>query len=85
MINNLLEKIALDLSLIPKINDQKLDKCINQGFTKLEILICFNSSVIEHWILLHQALHIFPIPLSNWAIFVTLEALGGRLQMFLQL
>jgi hypothetical protein len=48
MINNLLEKIALDLSLIPKINDQKLDKCINQGFTKLEILICFNSSVIEH-------------------------------------
>jgi hypothetical protein len=29
---------------------------------KLEILICYKSSITEHWTLLHQTLHILPIP-----------------------
>jgi len=52
-------------------------------YFKLEILICFNSPITEHWTPLQQTPHIFfPIPLWNWEIFATLEALGGGLQMF---
>jgi hypothetical protein len=29
---------------------------------KLEILICYKSSITEHWTLLHQTLYILPIP-----------------------
>jgi hypothetical protein len=29
---------------------------------KLEILICYKSSITKHWTLLHQTLHILPIP-----------------------
>jgi hypothetical protein len=49
---------------------------------KLKILICFNSPIIKHWTPLHQTPHIFYVPLSNYAIFVMLEALGGGLQIF---
>ncbi len=52
---------------------------------KLEILICFSSLIIEHWTPLHQTSHIFPIPLSDWEMFVTFEALGVELQIFLEL
>jgi hypothetical protein len=38
---------------------------------KLEILICFNSLITEHWILVHQTPCIFPIPLLKWTIFAT--------------
>jgi hypothetical protein len=34
--------------------------------------------------LLHKTIHIFPIPCRSWTFFVTLKALGGRLQMFLK-
>jgi len=66
-----------------------------KGF-KLEILICFSSPIIEHWMPLHQTPHIFTIPLlnweififaiplSNWANFLALKALG-ELQMFFEL
>jgi hypothetical protein len=49
---------------------------------KLEILVCFNLPITEHWTPLHQTPHIFPIPLSNWAIFVVPEVLSEGLQMF---
>jgi hypothetical protein len=52
---------------------------------KLEILIWFNSFIMEHWIPLYQTSHNFFIPLLNWETFVTLEVLGGRLQMFFEL
>jgi len=38
---------------------------------KLEILICSNSLITEHWILLHPTPCVFPIPLLKWTIFVT--------------
>ncbi len=38
---------------------------------KLEILICFNSLIIERWILLHQTPCVFPIPLLKWTFFAT--------------
>jgi hypothetical protein len=50
---------------------------------KFKIFICFTSLIIEHWTPLHWAPHIFLVPLSNWEIFVALEALGGDLQLFL--
>jgi hypothetical protein len=50
---------------------------------KLEIVIYFNSLIINHWTTLHQTPNIFSTPLSNQAIFVTLETLGGRLQFVL--
>jgi hypothetical protein len=54
-------------------------------FFKLVILICLNSPITKHWAPLHQTPHDFSIPLLNQAIFVTLEALGGGLQMFSEL
>jgi hypothetical protein len=44
---------------------------------KLKVLICFKSPITKHWTPLHQTSHILSILLSNWEIFVVLEALGG--------
>ncbi len=52
---------------------------------KLDILICLNSPITKHWAALHQTPHNFSILLLNQAIFVTLEVLGGGLQMFSEL
>jgi hypothetical protein len=52
---------------------------------KLIILICFHSLVIEHWTPLHQTPHILHIPLPNWDVFLVLETLGGRLNVFIEL
>ncbi len=52
---------------------------------KLKILICFKSPIVEHWTPLHQTPHIFPHPLSNWAILTALEALDEGLQIFFEL
>lgn len=52
---------------------------------KLEILTYFDSPKTKHWTPVHQTPNIFLIPLSNGAIFAALEALGGGLQMFLEL
>jgi hypothetical protein len=49
---------------------------------KLEILICFNSPINKQLTPLHQHPMFFPIPLTNWAIFVVLEMVSGGLQMF---
>jgi hypothetical protein len=52
---------------------------------KLEILICFNPPVVEHWTLYTKHSTSFVIPFLIWAIFTMLEVLGGRLQMFFEL
>jgi hypothetical protein len=52
---------------------------------KLKVRIYFNSPVTKHWTPLHQTTHILTIPLSNWAMFVMLEAVSGRLQMLFEL
>jgi len=51
---------------------------------KLKILICFNSPIIKIWILLHQTPHMFLFLLSNWAIFVILEVIGGGLRILFE-
>jgi hypothetical protein len=52
---------------------------------KFKILICLNSSIIEHETPLQKTPHIFPICLQNLEIFATLEALSEGLQMFFEL
>ncbi len=52
---------------------------------KLKILIFFYLWIIKCLTPLHQTSHIFLIPLPNWAIFMVLEVLDGRLQMFFEL
>ncbi len=45
---------------------------------KLEILICFNSSITNIEPLTPNT-HILPIPSPNWEIFLMFEVLGVRL------
>jgi len=43
-------------------------------WSSFEILICFNSSITEHWTPYIKHPHIFPNDLLNWEIFVALES-----------
>ncbi len=45
----------------------------------------FKSPIIEHWAPLHQTPHILLISLMNSEICVTVETLGGKFKMFLEL
>jgi hypothetical protein len=50
---------------------------------KLEILILFYLPITKHWSP-YQTTHIFLIPLSNWAILMTLKVLGEGIQILLK-